>query len=119
MTAYSVRRVDVSDPDKVLKELNGKPYTAGDLLEDLRLIFKVTNNAKCTYTQLGLLIPEAEPLWRFLANIFPNKIHAQAVDLRTRLIPFVKALVADQTAVRAAQRDTIKASDPGSECPSF
>ncbi|KAK9795198.1 hypothetical protein WJX73_004568 [Symbiochloris irregularis] len=107
--------VDVSDPDTVLRELNGTPYTVAELLKDMRMVFKVTNNPNCIYTQLGLLLPFAAPLWRLLANVFPNENHAKALDLRTRLVPFAKALVADQTAAVAEQDDTIKAFQPGGD----
>lgn len=58
----------------------------------------------------------AEPLWQLLANLLPNQSHATALDLRTRLIPFVKSLLAAQAAVAAGKEDTIKAFNPGSKC---
>lgn len=51
--------IDISEPDKVLMELNGTPYKVAQLIDDIRMAFRTTANATCSYTQLGLLFPFA------------------------------------------------------------
>ncbi|KAK9803710.1 hypothetical protein WJX73_004212 [Symbiochloris irregularis] len=104
--------IDVSNPDAVLREFDGKPYTVSQLIADIRTAFRTTSNSKCQYTQLSLLFPFAVPLWRWLANILPSESHAAALDLRNRMIPYVEGLIKDHAAVVKEQDDIIKTLNP-------
>lgn len=113
-----LRRVDVSEPDIVLTELQGCPYTVAQLVDDIRTFFRTTNNPQCIYTQLLVLFPDFQPVWRFLANMLPNANYQAALNVRNRIVPFVNKLVEDHTAVLAEsdQADAINTFKSDGAC---
>ncbi|KAK9803744.1 hypothetical protein WJX73_010477 [Symbiochloris irregularis] len=102
--------VDITDANTVLQEVSGKPYTVSKLTDDMRTFFRTFANPKSIYFQLATLIPIAVPLWRLLANWMPDQVHRAALDVRSRVIPFVEGLIREHTAAVAGQEIDAKAS---------
>lgn len=50
-------RLDISDPDAVLDTIDGKPYKARQMIEDIKMAFRTVGNPNCPYTRLMFLLP--------------------------------------------------------------